>query len=69
MLTMPVFIWKIIKYIILLLNFSIFIHAGTSGKIVGKVTDENGDALIGCNVLINGTSLGAATNQNGEYFI
>lgn len=41
-----------------------------SGKIVGKVTDlETGESLIGANVLINGTNLGAATNVDGEYII
>ncbi len=41
-----------------------------SGKIVGKVTDlETGESLIGANILINGTNLGAATNVDGEFII
>jgi len=41
-----------------------------SGKIAGKVTDqENGDALIGASVLVIGTSLGAATDFDGNYNI
>ncbi len=41
-----------------------------TGKVVGKVTDlQTGDPLIGANVIIEGTSLGAATNANGEYVI
>jgi len=44
--------------------------AQTSGKVRGTVTDEaTGEALIGANVLIDGTGLGAATDENGEYFI
>ncbi|MBT5363956.1 MAG: TonB-dependent receptor plug domain-containing protein [Candidatus Marinimicrobia bacterium] len=44
--------------------------AGTSGKISGVVTNqENGEPLIGCNVMVDGTSLGAATNLDGTYFI
>lgn len=40
------------------------------GKLRGKVTDrESGEALIGANVVIEGTSLGAATDVNGEYVI
>ena len=66
---MSFFIDEKLKYLSLLLIFSISLNAGTSGKIVGKVTDENGNVLIGCNVFVRGTSLGAATNQNGEYFI
>lgn len=41
-----------------------------SGKIVGKVTDEStGEPIPGANVLIEGTSMGAATDLKGEYFI
>jgi len=41
-----------------------------SGKIAGKVTDaENGEALIGASVLVVGTSLGAATDFDGNYNI
>lgn len=41
-----------------------------SGKIRGKVTDLNsGEPLVGANVLVVGTSLGAATDINGEYTI
>ena len=44
--------------------------AGTTGKIVGRTTDQaTGDPLIGCNVEIVGTSQGAATDQNGNYVI
>ncbi len=44
--------------------------AQTSGKVRGIVTDAStGEALIGTNVLIDGTGLGAATDENGEYFI
>ena len=45
------------------------LHAGTTGKISGKVLDKNNEPLIGCNIIIRGTSLGAATNLEGEYFI
>lgn len=41
-----------------------------SGKIKGKVTDlTTGEALVGANVLVVGTSLGAATDIKGEYSI
>jgi len=40
------------------------------GKLRGKVTDrETGDALIGANVQIEGTNMGAATDVNGDYVI
>ncbi len=41
-----------------------------SGKIAGTVTDANtGETMIGANVSLQGTSLGAATNMAGEYNI
>jgi hypothetical protein len=41
-----------------------------SGKIRGKVTDAGtGEALVGANVVVVGTSMGAATNTSGEYTI
>ena len=41
-----------------------------TGKVTGKVTDsETGEPLIGANVLIIGTSYGAATDVNGAYSI
>ncbi|MBN2011867.1 TonB-dependent receptor [candidate division KSB1 bacterium] len=44
--------------------------AQTTGKIAGKITDkESGDPMIGANVVIEGTTLGAAAGPQGEYFI
>jgi len=37
--------------------------------VTGKVTDNNGGALIGVSVLEKGTSTGAVTNQEGNYSI
>lgn len=40
------------------------------GKLRGRVTDkESGEPLIGANVTIDGTNLGASTDINGEYII
>jgi outer membrane receptor protein involved in Fe transport len=47
-----------------------YLMAGTSGKIAGYVTDANtGLPLSGANVLIEGSSLGAATDREGYYMI
>ncbi len=44
--------------------------AGTKGKIAGKVVDaQTKSPLPGVNVIIEGTTMGAATNLKGEYFI
>jgi len=46
------------------------VFAGVSGKIAGKITNtETGMPLIGANVVISGTSMGAASNINGYYSI
>ncbi|HDY75488.1 MAG TPA: hypothetical protein ENH49_03085, partial [Candidatus Marinimicrobia bacterium] len=46
------------------------IFAGETGKITGTVVDkENGNVLPGVNVLLEGTSMGAATNTDGEFVI
>ncbi|MDZ7262812.1 MAG: TonB-dependent receptor, partial [candidate division KSB1 bacterium] len=45
-------------------------QAGTTGKIVGKVIDKTtGEALPGVNILVEGTTLGAATDLDGNYLI
>jgi len=50
--------------------FSTTLWAGTTGKIVGTVKDKDtGTPLPGVNVVIKGTTMGAATNLRGEYFI
>ena len=44
--------------------------AGTSGKIVGMVIDEEtGQPLIGANIILKGTSMGAAADITGRYMI
>ena len=63
------FAFQINRAFILCLIFLQLIFAGTTGKISGKVVDENNQPLIGCNIVVKGTSLGAATNIKGEYFI
>jgi len=55
--------------ILLLLKGSI-IFAGTTGKITGKVVDkQTGEPLFGVNVIIMGSTLGAATDIEGDFVI
>lgn len=45
-------------------------QAGTTGKIAGVVADgATGEPLIGANIVVEGTYLGAATNADGFYTI
>ncbi|RMF09157.1 MAG: TonB-dependent receptor [Candidatus Neomarinimicrobiota bacterium] len=46
------------------------VWGGTTGKLTGTVTDaESGEPLPGCNIILEGTDLGAATDLDGSYFI
>lgn len=57
-------------FISLSLLFISTIYAGTTGKIIGTILDNaNGEPLIGVNILVMGTSMGAATDINGNYVI
>lgn len=61
---------KHMKKICLLISLISFSFAGTTGKIAGTVTDKStGQPLIGCNLIIDGIGLGAATDIEGNYFI
>lgn len=60
---------KIILFFLTLI-FAQWIIAGTTGKITGEVADkETGEPILGANVIIGETSLGAATDLNGQYTI
>ncbi len=61
---------KFILVMLLLLCMVQYVFSGITGKIVGKVTDtESGEPLVGANVFIKGTTMGAATDSNGDYLI
>jgi hypothetical protein len=60
---------KLYKILIILMFAVSFVHA-QNGRISGTVTDkQTGEPLVGANIIIVGTSFGAATNVNGEYII
>ena len=62
-----------VKYLtvnLLILFFINILFAGNTGKIAGQVMDKSsGDPLIGVNVDVKGTHLGAATDEDVFYFI
>lgn len=46
------------------------VFAGSTGKIAGKVVEKStGETLPGANVVIEGTTLGAVTDLDGNYFV
>ena len=61
------FLQTLIFVVTLLFLFNI--GAFAQGTVSGKVTDVNGDAIIGANVLLTGTTMGDATDIEGNYSI
>lgn len=59
-----------ISIFLLFLLLPMLVLGGTRGKIKGKVMDQDtGEPLIGANIIVIGTSLGAATDIEGNYTI
>ena len=57
-------------FIVLFIPAFLFASDGTTGKLVGKVYDKStGDPLPALNITIEGTTLGASSDANGNYFI
>lgn len=49
---------------------SSFLFAGNTGKLAGTTTDKtNGEPLIGVNILLQGTFLGATSDLDGNYYV
>ena len=54
--------------VFLVMILPVLLFSQDTGKISGTVTDEaTGEPLIGANVLVEGTSFGAATDTDGRY--
>ncbi len=60
----------LLKIALLMLLTMSSLYAQSGGKISGKVTDDaTGEPLPGCNVVIVGTTMGAASDADGTFFI
>lgn len=60
---------RLIIFLSIVVLTSANLFAQTSGKLVGRVTDQTGEAMLGANVIIDGTNMGAATDLEGYYSI
>ena len=61
---------RLILSLLLLLFICHSLIAQTTGKIAGLVSDkENGEPLQGANIMVSGTHMGAAADQEGRFFI
>jgi outer membrane receptor for ferrienterochelin and colicin len=46
------------------------LYAGETGRVIGRIIDaDTREALAGVNVIVEGTELGAATDEDGRYLI
>ena len=55
---------------LIVLIFSCLSYGQSNGKIAGRVIDANtGEPIVGANIIIEGTSLGAASDLDGHYII
>ncbi|MBN1479012.1 hypothetical protein EH223_15075 [candidate division KSB1 bacterium] len=56
--------------LVVLLVLTATLFGATTGKIAGRVTDkETGEPLVGANIIIQNTNLGAAADIDGNFFI
>ena len=65
-----IIIWKDMKQLfmtVLLIAVSLSVFA--QHKVNGKVTDPNGEPIIGANVIVKGTTTGTITDLDGKYAI
>ena len=61
---------KLVLAFLIIVVMPLMTHAGTTGKLAGKILDaETGEPVVGANVIIEGTYLGAAADLNGYYYI
>ena len=58
-----------ISQLVALLVLVSFAWTQTTGKIRGTVSSSDGQALAGANVVVDGTSKGAATDADGKFTI
>jgi len=47
--------------------FAVVVSAQTTGKLSGRIVDNQGEALAGATVIVTGTKLGASTDLEGYY--
>ena len=61
---------QLVRFITVLSLSQVLLMGGVTGKVSGRVIDSNtNEALIGVNVMLVGTSLGSATDDDGYYHI
>lgn len=60
----------LITLCLLLIALCSLLYAGETGRIIGRIIDaESKTPLVGVNVIVEGTTLGAATDERGNYLL
>lgn len=62
-------ILQILVAFLIVFAFAGTASAQTTGKLLGKVVDTEGDPVIGANIVLLGTRRGAASDLDGDFFI
>ncbi|MGA2624800.1 MAG: TonB-dependent receptor [Bacteroidota bacterium] len=66
----PIDVKAIVHLAVLMFSAFSMVQAQNTGKISGMVKDaKTGEPLVGCNVTVVGTLLGASTDPEGSYYI
>ena len=60
---------KLRMLIVLVLLPAMMFAQSTTAKLAGVVADADGNPLVGANVVVEGSNLGAATDELGRYYI
>ena len=55
--------------LLFVLLYATSVYAGSTGKLVGRVTDASGEPLVGVNIFVLESEQGAVTDLDGNYLI
>ncbi|MDN5354522.1 MAG: hypothetical protein PWQ09_1278 [Candidatus Cloacimonadota bacterium] len=58
----------VLLFVLTILSVSI-LFAGTTGKLAGRVKDADGNPIPYANIVLDGTTIGTQTKENGQYII
>ncbi|MCB0283761.1 MAG: carboxypeptidase-like regulatory domain-containing protein, partial [Calditrichaeota bacterium] len=62
-------VWHFYQAVFMILLSCSFLWSGTTGKLAGRVFDENNEPLVGVNIIIQNSAMGASSDIEGFYYI
>lgn len=60
---------KLLILITIIMLVSVSLFSGTTGKLAGRVKDQDGKPVAYANVLLKGTSIGVQTDESGKFML